>query len=146
MMLPGRYAAKMDLKGRVLLPEYFRKSWNSRRVFAATELSESGLYVACYQRLPDRNEYLEYMRARHNPASAEFAELEIDRQNRIQVGRLCRAARIENPLLFVSTGMPAFNSTYCIELWNANDFERAEKQLQSEIGSALSRVYHVPQQ
>jgi DNA-binding transcriptional regulator/RsmH inhibitor MraZ len=163
MMTSGRYDAKLDERGRIVLPDCFRKHWNSGKVFAATELSESGMYVACYQRQPSQEEYRNHRRARlerilaesHAPdvahrtaliditKDARFAKLAIDKHGSVLLRDLCRDAMIENPLLWVSTGMPAFNGNYCIELWNAADFGRAEAQLHQELGDALMRVYHV---
>lgn len=160
-MISGRHDAEMDSRGRVVLPDSFRKQWNSRKVYAATELSDAGMYVACFQQMPDQEEYHTYRRERlerilaenkateHRTAMAEitkearFAELTIDRHGSVMLRDLCREAMIENPLIWVSTGMPAFNSTYCIELWNAAEFGRAEAQLLQELGSAVHRVYHV---
>ncbi len=162
-MISGRFDTKIDAHGRVLLPDRLRKCWNSQRVYAVTELCESGMYVACYLCRPDQKEYLNYRRARlerilaetHRPEvahrtalveitkDARFAELPIDRHGSVLLRDLCRDARIENPLLWVSTGMPAFNNTYCVELWNAADFNRAEAQFYKELGDKLARVYHV---
>ncbi len=162
-MISGRYDAQMDSRGRVLLPDCFRKHWDSRKVHAVTELCDEGMYVACFPHSPDQEEYRKYRRERlervlaenqapdaaHRTALAEitkearFAELPIGKHGSLLVRDLCREAMIENPLLWVSTGMPAFNGHYCIELWNACDFGRAEAQMLQELGDALMRVYHV---
>jgi hypothetical protein len=160
----------MDDDGRVLLPRYFRNQWEGAAVYATTDVSADGLFLVCVPKLPDlevlrqdRRKRLEHILVakKVNPAIAQrtamidiqkyvaFAERPLGRDNRFRLGDLCNDAQIANPLVWVGTIAPSFKGIrgedICgLELWNAEELERADSRARETYAAELTRAYWVP--
>ena len=141
----GRADAAADKYGAVHFGEKFRSLWPGDTMWATGDIDRHGLFIACFEALPDQDEYRAHRRERYERllreggTSAEqayraaqvdivkhiaFKQTPILKGNNVQLGSLVRRAQLANPLVW--TGMPVtFAGIGGVELRSAADLERA---------------------
>ncbi|MBK8805856.1 MAG: division/cell wall cluster transcriptional repressor MraZ [Bacteroidales bacterium] len=128
----GEISAKIDVKGRVVLPSAFIKQMKETEDKGRFVLRKS-IFKNCLELYPfaEWEEFMTKMRTKFNPALnkkhnlffAQFSrgsvEVEIDGSNRILINkRLSDSVKIDKDLIFVGTG-------YIIEVWDVEEYEKS---------------------